>query len=99
MHACKRSLFADGKSGFTDHAVRYAWKAANAGDASGLDAASQDKDKMKLDWDEYQACIRILAKRAGVSLTTDVAVGGNERYFVFIIGRNLPVMRSENMIG
>ena len=35
---------------------------------------------MKLDWDEYQACIRILAKRAGVSLTTDVAVGGSERF-------------------
>ena len=90
-HVCQRTLFADGKTGFTEHAVRYAWKIANAGDSDG-ERASQDKDKMKLDWHEYQACIRILAKRAGVSLTTDVAVDGSERYFVFILVTNIVVM-------
>ena len=56
-----------GTTGFTHQAVRHAWKVANAGDGSESNP-SNDKDKLKLDWDEYQTCIHVLAKKAGVTL-------------------------------
>jgi hypothetical protein len=76
--ACMHTIFAVGKTGFAEHAVRSAWKAANANDGSENNL-STDKDKLKLDWHEYQTCIRILAKRAGVSLGTDVSVEESDR--------------------
>ena len=80
MHSHKHTIFTVGKTGFAEHAVRSAWKAANAGDGSENNVSS-DKDKLKLDWHEYQTCIRILAKRAGVSLATDAPVEEIDRYF------------------
>ena len=80
VHSHKHTIFTVGKTGFAEHAVRSAWKAANAGDGSENNVSS-DKDKLKLDWHEYQTCIRILAKRAGVSLATDAPVEEIDRYF------------------
>ena len=79
MHT-KHTIFTVGKTGFAEHVVRSAWKAANANDGSENNV-STDKDKLKLDWHEYQTCIRILAKRAGVSLGTGVTVEESDRYF------------------
>ena len=56
-----------GKTGFTEQAVRHAWKIANASDGSAANT-SADKDKLKLDWQEYQTLIRLLASKAGVVL-------------------------------
>jgi hypothetical protein len=56
-----------GKTGFTEQAVRHAWKVANAGDGTANNQ-STDKDKLKLDWLEYQTCIRLLATKAGIVL-------------------------------
>ena len=59
-----------GEVGFTQQAVSRAWKVANASDGTDHNV-STDKDKLKLDWHEYQTCIRLLAYKAGVTLEID----------------------------
>ena len=63
-----------GNTGFTQQAVSQAWKTANAGGGNNFKEVhqSKDKDSLKLDWFEYQTCIRLLAKKAGVSLDVDI---------------------------
>ena len=60
-------------------AMRFFVQVANAGDGSENNL-STDKDKLKLDWQEYQTCIRILAKKAGVTLDYDSEMPAGNRY-------------------
>jgi HEAT repeat protein len=70
-----------GKTGFTQQAVSHSWKMANAGGDGIFKAVhhSTDKDNLKLDWYEYQTCIRLLAMKAGVSLDIDTELQVNSK--------------------